>query len=84
MHEEFSGSFPDYTVFISKFKTDECFLVYKMETFENCKEVKYIVIMITDYVFLSYVTFDQQLEINFRKSSGPPEKIYSPFFTHSP
>ena len=28
--------------------------------------------------------FDQQLKITFRKSSGPLEKIHSPFFTHSP
>ena len=24
MHEEFSGSFPDYAIFICRFKTDEC------------------------------------------------------------
>ena len=29
------------------------------------------------YIFLSYVVFDQKLRITFRKSSGPPEKIYS-------
>ena len=34
--------------------------------------------MIIDYDFLSYVTFDQQLKITFRKSSGPPEKVHSP------
>ena len=35
-------------------------------------------IMITDYDFLSYVIFDLQLKITFRKFSGPPEKIHSP------
>ena len=31
------------------------------------------------YVFLSYVLFDQQLKITFRKSPPPPpEKIHSP------
>ena len=30
------------------------------------------------YIFLSYVIFDQQLKITFRKSSGPPKKIHSP------
>ena len=40
-------------------------------------------IMIIDYNFLSYVIFDQQLKITFRKSSGPPEKTHSPLFTHS-
>ena len=62
----------------------ETFLAYKMETFKNCKEVKHIVIMTIDYDFLSYVTFDQQLKITFKKSSGPPEKIHSPLFTHYP
>ena len=41
-------------------------------------------IMIIDYDFLSYVIFDQQLKITFRKSSGPAEKIHFPLFTHSP
>ena len=40
-------SFPDYAIFICKFKTDECFLfmkflVYKLETFTSCKEVNHI------------------------------------------
>ena len=43
MHVKFSGSFPDYTIFICKFKIDECLL---LETFKNCKEVKHIMIMI--------------------------------------
>ena len=29
MHGKFSGSFPDYTIFICKFKTDECFIFMK-------------------------------------------------------
>ena len=60
----------------------EKLLVYKLETFKNCKEVKHIGIMIIAiiYIFLSYVIFDQQLKMTIRKSSGPPEKIYSPFF----
>ena len=46
----------------------EKFLVYKLETFENYKEVKRIMIMIIAiiYIFLSYVIFDQQLKISFR------------------
>ena len=45
------------------------FLVYKLETFTNCKEVKRIIIMIIViiYIFLSYEMCDQQLEITFRK-----------------
>ena len=48
----------------------ETFLVYKLETFKNCQEVKYIMIMIIAiiYIFLSHVIFDQQLKITFRKS----------------
>ena len=80
MHVEILGSFPDYTIFIWKF-IHETILVYKLETFENCKEVKDIMIKIITiiYVFLSYVLFDQQLKITFRKSPPPPpEKIHSP------
>ena len=59
MHGEFSGSFPDYAIFICEFKTEECFyihetfLVYKLESFKNFKEVKHIMIMIiaTIYIF---------------------------------
>ena len=70
MNVEFSGSFRDYTIFICKFKIDECFLllfihgrclVYKLKTFKNCKEVKHIMIMTIAiiYIFLFYVIFDQ-------------------------
>ena len=62
------------------------FLVYKLETFKNCKEVKHMVIMIIAviYIFLSSVIFDQQLKITFRKSLAPsPWKNHSPLFTHS-
>ena len=62
--------------------THEAVLVYKMETFKNFKEVKHIMIMVIDYDFLCCVIFDQQLKITFKKSSGPPEKIHSPLFTH--
>ena len=34
--------------------------------------------------FLSYMIFDQQLKITFRKSSDPPVKIHSTLFTQSP
>ena len=88
MHEKFSRSVPDYTIFICKFKTDEyflfLFLVYKLETFKNCKEVKHIMIIAIIYIFLSDVIFDQQLKFTFRKSSGSPEKVHSSLFAHSP
>ena len=37
------------------------FLVYQLEKFKNCMEVKHIMIMIiaTICIFLSYVIFDQ-------------------------
>ena len=47
-----------------------------MEAFKNCKEVKHI--MIIDYDFLSYVIFDQQMKITFRKASGTPSKVHLP------
>ena len=49
----------------------ERFLVYKLETFKTFKEVKHIMITTIVYIFVSYVIFDQQLKITFRKSSGP-------------
>ena len=56
------------------------FLVYELETFKNCKAVKYIMIMIIAiiYIFSSYVIFDQQLKITSRKFSALPEKIHYP------
>ena len=50
----------------------------------NCKEVKRV--MIIDYDFLSYVIFDQQLKITFRKSSTPPplKKSTPPFYSPPP
>ena len=55
MYAEFSGSFPDYTIFIWKIKIDECFFVYKLETFKNCKEVKHIMIMIIAIIYIFYL-----------------------------
>ena len=62
-------------------------LVYKLETFTNCKEVKHIMIMIIviiaiTYIFLSYEIFDQQLI-----PSHPPtplKKSTSPFLLTPP
>ena len=43
-----------------------------------------IMILLQFTFFLSYVIFDQQFKIAFRKSSAPaPLKIF-PLFTHSP
>ena len=47
MYGEFSGTSPDYTIFICQFKTDECFYswnVSKLETIKNCKEAKHIIL----------------------------------------
>ena len=33
MHVEFPGSFPDYTIFICKFKIDESFFFYSGNVF---------------------------------------------------
>ena len=61
---------------------------YELETFKNCKAVKYIMIMIIAiiYIFSSYVIFDQQLKITSRKFSALPEKIHypSPLLTPPP
>ena len=69
----------------------EMFLVYNLETFTNCEEVKHIMVMIIAiiYIFFNLMTlFDQQLKIIFRKSSAPypstKKKNPLPRFTPSP
>ena len=54
----------------------ETFLDYKLETFKNCKEVKYIMIVI----ILAYVIFDQQL----KNLLTPLIKFAPPFLLTSP
>ena len=50
----------------------EMFIVYKLETLKNCKEVKHIIMTITIiYIVLFYVVFDQKMKNTFRKSSAP-------------
>ena len=63
----------------------ELFLVYQLEAFKNCKEVKHIMILIIAiiYIFSPSVIFDEQLKNTSRKSSAPHKKIHSPLFTHS-
>ena len=43
-----------------------------------------IMIIAVIYIFLCYVIFDEQLKINFKRSSDTPKKIHSLLFTHSP
>ena len=63
------------------------FLVYRLEIFRNCKEVKHMIMIVAViYIFfVFYVIFDHQLKITFRKSSAlsPSEKIHSLLFTQS-
>ena len=57
-------------------------LVYKVETFTNCKEVKHIMIMIIVIIAITYEIFDQQLI-----PSHPPtplKKSTSPFLLTPP
>ena len=94
MHVEFPGSFPDYTIFICKFKIDEsfffiqgAFLVYKLETFKNCKEVNHIMIMIITYIFFILCGIWSPVENYFQKilSPHPLKKSIPPFLlTPSP
>ena len=68
---------------MSIFFFHETFLVYKMETFKNCKEVKHIMIMIIDSDFLSYVVFEQQLKITQHPPPLKLKKCKSPLFVKS-
>ena len=51
----------------------EKFLVYKLETFENCKEVKHIIIMIIAiiYIFLILCDIWSTVENYFHKILPP-------------
>ena len=64
----------------------ETFLVYKLETFTNCKEVKHIMIMIIAIIhfFFYYEILDQQLKITIRKSSTPTLEKIQPLFYSTP
>ena len=65
----------------------EAFLVYKLETFTNCKEVKQMIMTIAIiYIFLSYEIWST-VENYFQKiliPLPPLEKIYPTLFTHFP
>ena len=59
----------------------EMFLVYKLETFKNCKEAKHIMIMTTAIIYfffylmwylMWYLIFILQLKITFWKPPAPP------------
>ena len=89
MHVEFSGSFRDYTIFICKFKIDECFLllfiherclVYKLETFKNCKEVKHIIIMTIAIIYIFYFMWYliNSWKVLSENPQVPPERIHYP------
>ena len=65
----------------------ETFLVYKLETFNNFKQVKHIMIMIIAIIYIFFILCDiwSTVENCFQKIfSPPPEKIHSCLFTHSP
>ena len=85
MHGKFSESFPDYTIFIDKFTTDECFL-FKLEIFKICKEVKHIMIMIKAviYIFLNIMWYLMNSWKLLSKNPQTPKKILSHLFTQFP
>ena len=91
----FSGIFLDYTIFIWKFRTDECAFyswnVFSLQVRDIYKlqggKAHYGYDYCYNLHFLSYEMFDQQLKITFRKFSATPipsNKIHPPAFTHSP
>ena len=62
------------------------FLVYKLETFKNCKEVKYIMIIVIIYIFLSYVIYNHiwTVENYCQKILRLPIKKSTPSFSSLP
>ena len=75
---EFSGSFPDYTIFTCKFKTDDALYswdVFSLQVGNILKLYGSKTHYDYDYCYnLNFfsVIFHQQLNITFRKSSAPP------------
>ena len=92
MHWGFSGSFPGSTIFICKFKTDQCFffletfLVSKLETLEKCKEEKHIMITIIAIVYIFYLMwyFMSSWKLLAENTQASSDKIRCPIFTHCP
>ena len=67
MHVEFSGSFPVFLTILSLFSILKLlgvvfihgtFLVYKLETFTNCLDVKHIMIMIIAIIYIFFILLD--------------------------
>ena len=60
-------------------------LACKLETFENCKEVKHIMIIIIAIIYMFYLMWYliSNRKLLSENPQGPPEKIHSPHFTHS-
>ena len=66
----------------------ETFLVYKLETFTNCKEVKQITIIIIAIIYIfflmRYLIKSRKLLSENPEPSPSAEKIHPPPFTHTP
>ena len=64
-------------------------LVYKLETFKKCKEVKHIVITIIAITYIFYLMWYfisswKLLSQNPQDTPTPQKHIHSPIFTQSP
>ena len=62
------------------------FLVCKLETFKNCKEVNHIMIMIIAIIYIFYLMWYliNSWKLLSEIPQAPNEKIHSLLFTHSP
>ena len=64
----------------------ETFLVYKLDTFKNCKEVKHIMIMVIAIIYICFILCDiwSTVENYFQKIFSPPWKKPLPPFHSLP
>ena len=64
----------------------ETLLVYKLETFKNCKEVKHMIMVIAVIYIFFYLMWCliNSSKLLSENPQAPPEKIHSLLLTHSP
>ena len=80
------SSFANLKLMKAFFFIQGTFLLYKLETFKNCKEVNHIMIMIVTYIFFILCGIWSPVENYFQKilSPHPLKNPFPPFYSPHP